>query len=281
MKKVAALLCSLLVASAEADTIVDKIHSVESVPGAEVTLVKFSQGRVGYLTSLEKSGEDLSVMEGKEVRAVLDARYNIKALEALEVNEKSLDFDFQDTVRPTYEPTVISSPEEARALFNNLNADYKRKSECSDRAHIWSWEMFKEKGIKSEKVFAFFTATWITKNRLKWWFHVAPLVTVNTGSGTEKLVMDYMFNDRPLPIKSWTDNMVFDSRPCKMTEKFSEYDVNPQTEACYMMIDNMYYRLPADLHAQELRGQYRSNWNLSEVRTSYKWGFKTVKEVSL
>src|SRR5690606_15063954 len=110
---------------------------------------------------------------------------------------------------------------------------------------------FKRSGTKSNKVFVLFTASYINRNKFKWWFHVAPLVEVNESGSIQSRVMDFRYTDRPLPIKEWTDVMVFSKRPCKVTTKFSEYDINPQTEDCYLMVESMYYRLPGDIYNQE------------------------------
>ncbi len=89
------------------------------------------------------------------------------------------------------------------------------------------------------------------------------------------MVLDYRYKDRPVSIKEWTDLMVFSRRECKITTKFSEYDVNPQTEDCYMMIDSMYNRLPADLKAKEnVPPIYRDRWLEGEVNNSRATAFE-------
>ena len=282
MKKIIGYMFLLGSMNSMAEVVKDRIHSVVNVPGSQVKLVKFENGRVAYLEGNTKDlAGEVNKFKRRPVVAELDKNSRLMAFYPITDLKNQSELMETEENPPLFEPTVVENMKELKLLFDDFNSDYKRRSECSDRAHVWAWEMFKQKGIKSEKVYALFTATWIIKTRLKWWFHVAPLVSVKTPQGVEKMVMDFMFNDRPLSIKAWTDNMVFDLRACKMTKKFSEYDVNPQTEACYMMIDNMYYRLPGDLHAQELQGRYRQSWNASEIRTSYRLGFKQVKEVEL
>ena len=274
MSKLAASLLILVAVSAKAEVLKSRVHSVEG------NFIKLSNGRVVFLEN-NKSLFNAETLEEKVVEFNVDQNSNLISYKIAsgEVNNKSFDL-VNETTPPTFEPTVIPSMAEANAIFARLNTDYKRRSECSDRAHIWAWEEFKNHGIKSEKVFAFFTASYINRNHFKWWFHVAPLISVQTESGVVKMVLDHQFKSQPVTIKEWTDMMVFSKRECKMTSKFSEYDVNPQTEDCYMMIDSMYYRLPGDLSLQETQGVYRSSFNTSEVKSTYRFAFKTVKEVT-
>src|SRR5690606_7148135 len=125
-----------------------------------------------------------------------------------------------------FQPTVIPNYMEADKIFNRLNPNWRRSSECSNRAHIWAHEEYNKYNIKSEKAFIFFTASYINQNRFKWWFHVAPMLTVNENGQMVKRVLDVIFNHQPVTIKEWTDNFIFSKRPCKVTTKFSEYDVN-------------------------------------------------------
>lgn len=274
MMKYLALIVSLVNLSAHAEVLRSGVHSVEG------NLIKLANGRVVFMEN-NKSLLNTQEMSDKLVEFHVDHESRLLSHKIIgEAPENKLLELLEEVTPPAYEPTLIPSLAEAEAIFNRLNTDYKRRSECSDRAHIWAWEEFKNHGIKSEKVFAFFTATYINRTGFKWWFHVAPLITVQTENGPVKMVLDYQFKTRPVPVKEWTDMMVFSKRECKMTKKFSEYDVNPQTEDCYMMIDSMYYRLPGDLHAQELQGQYRISFDPSEVKATYRYAFKTVKEVN-
>lgn len=256
--------------TAQAEILKDKIHSVLEDPHGESHIVRFSEGRVGFVS--KHLLEEVKNSVGAEVEADLDGKYSLKSFHVTQApssseNDLSLkNLPFVDP--PAYEPTSISAAQ-VQEIFQTLNPNFKRLSECSDRAHVWAYDVFKKSGIKSQKAFILFTASYINRVRFKWWFHVAPMFTV----GDQKMITDVMYKDRAVTLKEWSDMMVFSLRDCKMTTKFSEYDVNPQTEDCYMIHTNMYYRLPGDIHEEETRGVYRSSWNDFEVTSSRSRAF--------
>jgi hypothetical protein len=175
--------------------------------------------------------------------------------------------------KPLFSPTIFADEKEIDEIFNQLRADYKRNSECSDRAHIWAYDLFKEKQIFSKKIFIFFTASYINREKFKWWFHVAPLLSVKTPQGLKERVLDFRYAQKPLKVKEWTDLMVHSGRSCKETTLFSEYDVNPQTEDCYLIKESMYYRLPGQIFEQETKGKFRTQFFNSELKFSLKNAF--------
>lgn len=250
-----------------AEILQDRIHAIEKIPSSDEYLVKFVNGRVAFT----KEVGDLS--QGHLIQGKLDKRSVLQSYKTLE-SEPSPTPLMVEPNAPEYQPTVLSK-EELSDFWNNLKVDYKRKSECSDRAYIWAFEGWKKHGYQTEMVFALFTASYINRHRFKWWFHVAPLLTVKNGDNLEKMVIDHQFLDRPVSIREWTNLMVFTKRECKLTKKFSEYDVNPQTEDCYLMTESMYYRIPAFLFDQERKNLYKTEFNASEVRMSYRLAFKT------
>jgi hypothetical protein len=258
------------------EIIKSRIHSIEGVKATKTHVIKFENGRVAFIN--DKNLEDMKKYQADFIEAKIDKTSQLLSFKSIETQIRPASEPLLEPTPPAYEPSVVSM-EEANKMFNRLNPNYKRKSECSDRAHIWSYEEYTNHQIKTEKVFAFFTATYINNNRLKWWFHVAPLVSVKDGDEVQKMVLDYTFMRRPVKIKEWTDFMVFSKRECKLTNKYSEYDVNPQTEDCYLMIDSMYYKLPLELQNQELQGAYKSSWAHGEVDFSYDFGFKSLLEV--
>lgn len=269
MKKQLILLLALTSLNLFAETFVTRIHSMHE--GEK--FIRLENGRVAFLVEEVKR-----LPRGSKVKVTLNQENQLEFLELLEEinNEDTLNKNLELELPPTFKPTILPDLKTATERFNGLQADFKRVSECSDRAHVWSYDMFKNNGVLSQKVFALFTASYINRNHFKWWFHVAPLVSVQEGPVVEQRVMDFRYTDRPLKIKEWTDLLVFSKRPCKMTTKFSEYDVNPQTEDCYMIIESMYYRLPGDIFDQERKGVYRDRFYDSEVNFARKLGFDTT-----
>ena len=256
----------LFIPRLEAETFFAHLIGSEKI-NTQITLLKFSNGRVA-LTN------DVLHLETNDPYAVIvDENQNLLQIQS---DNKALPLDSEPPhhfhMSPPPTPTLISAPQ-AYDIFNRLNSRYKRSSECSNRAHIWAWEEFTKHQMTSEKVYVLFTASYINKHRFKWWFHVAPLFSIKKDNNVEKWVFDFMFNPRPVTIKEWTDGFVFTKRPCLYTEKFSEYDVNPQTEDCYLMIDSMFTWNPIDLKNKELSGQSKSQFSRGEINFAYKQAF--------
>lgn len=267
MKKCFFLGLLLSSAATQAEMITDKVHSIDK------DMIKLENGRVAFLDGkvVDLHAGDFVTLSVDEKSSLKD--YVVKNLVHLSPS-KNLSFLPEPATPPAFEPTVVPSMEGAWKIFNRSNANYKRISECSDRAHVWAHDEFKFSGTKSMKAFVFFTASYINSVRFKWWFHVAPMYKVSTQAGLQELVMDFRYTNRPMTIKEWTDQFVYTKRPCKMTTKFSEYDVNPQTENCYMIIESMHYKIPGELHDQELSGRYKSVTTDSEIKASYRFAFQ-------
>lgn len=250
-----------------AETLTDRIHSV--VEGSsDAHIVRFEKGRVGFVS--HDLYEEMKNSTGAEVQVELDRKSEIRQMTVVKSPAATYDVYMKNNLLqdpPAFETTVISKAQ-VDEMFRSMNQNFKRLSECSDRAHVWAFDEFKKSGTKSQKAFILLTASYINRVRFKWWFHVAPMFNVQ---GTN-MVTDVMYKDRPVTLKEWSNMMVFSGRDCKMTTKFSEYDVNPQTEDCYMMIDSMFNRIPGDLSAQE-SGNYRSEWNDFEVSSSRSRAF--------
>ena len=272
MKKLLLMSLALGVAPLiQAETIKSRIHAIEG------DIVKFENGRVAFLNS-----SLVNLQKGAMVKAELDnedsSLISYEVMSDHTLKQMSLRNEENPAPlpgeRPAFEASIVPSMEEAINIFNRSNPNFKRVSECTDRAHVWAHEEFKRSGTKSKKAFVFFTASYIDSIRFKWWFHVAPMYSVQTPSGVQDMVMDFRYTDRPMTVKEWTDQYVYTKRACKPTLRFSEYDVNPQTENCYLMIDSMHYKIPGELAAQE-QGRYKSSTSDSEVRTALRYGFTT------
>jgi len=269
------LILVLFSSNAISETIQTRLHSIINGKNAESDLVRFENGRVAFL---EKTKRPLrEELEKKNfIEVVMDKRYEIISIKNLKMQfDEPPYFDREATIeeRPPYTPTILKDLNEATSMFKRLNANYQRVSLCFNRAHVWSYEEFNKNNISSMKTFIFFTASYINKNRFNWWFHVAPMVYVQAEDRIEERVLDYRYSHGPLLIKEWSDLFVFNKRPCKFTTKFSEYDVNPQTEECYLINTTMYYWQPNDIHNEELQSRYMNNFSKGAVRTSYSEAF--------
>jgi hypothetical protein len=257
----------LLAMRSQAEVIQGRIHDIDR------NLVKLENGRVAFLDKFDQ----VRLMKNDVVRITIDDRSSVISVRPLKfplaLVDPSAGLHSVEIITP-FVPTIIDSMEQAQAIFERSNPYYKRLSECSDRAHVWAHEEFRATGTKSLKVFVFFTASYINSVRFKWWFHVAPLYKVRDRDEVRDLVMDYRYTDRPMSVKDWTDGFVYSKRPCKLTTKFSEYDVNPQTEDCYLILESMHYRLRNELHLRELSGRYKIQTSESELRMSRRFAFE-------
>ncbi|MGE3610142.1 MAG: protein-glutamine glutaminase family protein [Bacteriovoracaceae bacterium] len=247
---------------AHAEVITGHIHSVDLGKQGEDHLVKLSNGRVIFLPYKEKS---LAI----ELKNKIKDNIEIKS----DRNGRPISFKSLNQ-NEEFEPTIIQGSSEAQRIFERLNSKYQRDSQCFNRAHVWAFEEFKKNGIKSTKTFVFFTASYLRDYRFSWWFHVAPTIHVNENGNIIERVLDQRFSFGPLTIKEWTDLFVYTGRPCPLITKFSEYDVNPQTENCYLMKGSMYYWQPGDFVNQEKTGYVKNEFRMSDVNSSYAAGFK-------
>lgn len=278
MKKLISLCLLASTTMSWGDVIKSHIHSIERVDTTSPYIVKFENGRVGFLSPSEKSlnseMKNASMKNGM-VEAKLDEDNNVISIRSIEDNGHEIKtFNLlEPTEPPKFEPTILDSYEQARKIFNRLNPNYKRASECSNRAHVWAHEEFTKNGLKSQKMFLFFTATYITKNRTKWWFHVAPMFQVRHQGKTEGYVMDYMFDRAPKTFEDWKNNYVYSKRQCKIPKNFTEYDLHAdQTEDCYKMVGTMYDWMPTEFRNHE-RGIYKTEFSMNEVRAAYSEAF--------
>lgn len=266
------ILCFILISfTTAAEVLRSSIHSVERIDNHY--LVKFQNGRVAFLPLEEKAL--YPNLKGVHVEARLDKDLNLLSMTSM--SQKSTlsltDEAPENNEPPAFSPTKVSNFNEANNIFKRLNPNYKRASECHNRAHVWASEEFNRSGLKSMKVFVLFTASYINRVRFKWWFHVAPMILVNENGTIQKHVLDFMFNHRPVTVREWTNQFVFSKRPCLPTKRFSEYDVNPQTEDCYLMEESMYYWTPVDLHKQELEERYKTEFIQGELKEAYGEAF--------
>jgi len=221
----------------------DSIHSIVRGGAGEPHLVKFNSGEVKFI---EQGQEHLL--------APFEAK--LKFTKAAPVSENKM-FSIAEDFAPTPVPES-----ELQNIWNRMNPYIKRKSECSDRAHVWSFDEFQKTGTKSQKAFLMLTNAYIVRNRYKWWFHVAPLYTTTSG---QKIVMDYQFLDRPVTFTEWKNHLVFSKRDCVADFRFLDYnEAADQTQDCYTKHEPMYYYIPGDIGNFE-SGRGKTGWSNAEV----------------
>lgn len=240
------LLITFLVSSigVNASTSVDSIHSIVRGAEGEPHLVKYNSGAVEFIEQGQE--KKLEMLESK-----LAASQVFTPVSA----------DHKMLIEEDYAPTIVADGD-VPAIWGRMNFNIKRKSECSDRAHVWSFDEFNRTGIKSEKAFLMLTDTYIRRTRFKWWFHVAPMYRTTSG---QKIVMDGQFYDHPVSYEQWKNSLVFSKRECVADFRFLDYNAGAdQTQDCYVKFQPMYYYIPGNIGDLE-NGRPRTQWNNAEV----------------
>lgn len=121
-----------------AQTFEDGVHSVVRGTEGEPHLVKFNSGAVKFIEQDEQ--EKLEAFEIKLKKAAALPDFNIQNRMLLEESN--------------FEPTIVSD-DEIKNIFNRMNPYIRRRSECSDRAHVWAWDEFEKAGLSQKKLSSF------------------------------------------------------------------------------------------------------------------------------
>lgn len=272
---------SILSLSTFAGVIESHIHSIETLQNSNGKLIKFSNGEVAFIEgeAMDLEEELIKASGRKElIQARIDGQLTLKSAQSIASHKKRKEASLKQLrLNASYEPSVVDV-KEAKTIFNRLNSNYVRGSECSNRAHVWAHEEYTRHGIRSMKAFLFFTSSYIQRNRFKWWFHVAPMLQVRHQGKVEAFVLDYMFNHEPVSLQEWKDQFVFSRKNCKLDGTFTEYDQRAdQTQDCYLITRPMYYWMPGDLSAEENSNLSKDEFGPSEVRAAYGEAFSSTQ----
>jgi hypothetical protein len=138
-----------------------------------------------------------------------------------------------------YQPTNLKNFEQVNEAYDNLNKYSKPGSQCYNRAHYWAFELYQKLGIQSKKAIIYFTAKYKRHINGQWWFHTAPVVTMNK----KDYVLDPEFLDRAVTLESWKngciDHAIWQLTPQKIskekqlveiTEKLKDANLIPRSK---------------------------------------------------
>lgn len=160
---------------------------------------------------------------------------------------------------PTASEVTPRQLQELFATFKEEDMKMKERSECFDRAYMWSMRADRVHKIKTEKVFLFFTrkfrmaklvTTWYGKP-FAWWFHVAPAVRVNG----ELMVLDATFSEKPETVQEWAGSLMRKPEPCQELTKLEDYVVARNGESefqCFYTSTPQYVYGPLEMGLQDL-----------------------------
>lgn len=247
MKTFAALLLISSLSSAFAKT-----RIVEIVPGDkphEDHMVMWSNGKVTYVSP--------------------------ERAKRLPAPDKRAPFFTDEELNMSYQPTIVESMDAAQTLLNKQRKPQllQWNIQCYNMAHVRAYEDFKYRGIKSHKMFLFFTKSYIRKYRGKWWFHVTPMVHVKVNGKVEQRILDREWAKTPLDVKTWTDMWMKNKAICPVITKYSTFEQNQETESCYRYPAPMYYWQPIHLSEFEESRQEMTEFHMGQVSTAYARDF--------
>ncbi|MBC7397871.1 MAG: hypothetical protein H7333_10555 [Bdellovibrionales bacterium] len=195
------------------------------------------------------------------------------------------------TVFSNYRPSVMESTPAVDEAFRNLETEFRKfnllnlqfGTQCTQRAETWAYGLEKTKGIRSQKVFVFYTHAFKEYYRkangkdFEWWFHVAPFVLSKASNGTvEERVIDKAFSDRSLTMKEWTDLFIESKEKCIENVPFANFEGDVSAEGasfnrnahCYLVRAPMYDMFPSDIDARERGLRPQLEWDLNQVHTA-------------
>jgi hypothetical protein len=189
-----------------------------------------------------------------------------------------------------FQPSLLASEESAKNLYNMMPTSiFTRRSGCYQRAHYWSHELFSNIGIRSMKIFLFFTDRYRREFDYQWSFHVAPLIPVRLADGSvEERVFDPVFvsppswvrpedikrfDSRPISIAQWTRYFIFPKTECPLIETYEEYLNHQELNYCFVMKTPMFNYSPIDFERDRTgqSGSIGSSWYDPGLRIRTSW----------
>lgn len=266
---IASLILTLLSTNALAEKILDNIHSVVPGNSGEEHLVYLENGRVIFADPENYRYDDF--IPGTLVEFTINTKNRLEELSRQEELGLRTALSNQEIFSETEEEaTILNSYSEALSIFRLMNQNYYNKSECTDRAHVWSYEEWRRQGLITRKVFMFFTNTYIRRYNYGWWFHVSPYTLVQNGETTTEYVMDRRFNNSPRTMKNWSDGFIHSRKECPVTTYHNYRANNNGPEHCYHVKSHMYNRLPLHVEYEERGSKPKTQFSNSEINFSYR-----------
>jgi hypothetical protein len=190
-------------------------------------------------------------------------RYRSPSLPTFDFKLENSDIRYDD---PEHIPSNFSSIEQVQKLMTELRYNRRSRSQCYQRAHLWSIEMRQMANAKTQKVFLFFTDRYIREFQFGWWFHVAPLVLIQN----QEWVVDPYFFDRPVDLQTWTNYFMPSHPVCKVAQHYSDYENGTNSEYCFLRKLPMYYYSPVKIEERDKQNKQIDDWIDDEVIGAYQ-----------
>lgn len=226
-----------------------------------------------FESSVVRVSDELVFWENGRVTHV-DDKELLQELEMMQETRLQVEESADGTIgiQSSYEPTVLDSEEKAEDFYRHSRrpSPWQWSWQCYNIAHVRAYEEFKRTGLKSMKMFLFFSDRYIREYNFKWWYHVTPMTYVKTTKGIEERIIDKEWADETIGLKQWTDLLMKNKVSCKKIQFYSEFEDHPEDEYCYLLPANMYYWQPRNLKEYEKTRKERTEFDMSEVRWAYK-----------
>ena len=192
----------------------------------------------------------------------------------------------KNRLKKQYSPAMIENDyvtnfvnsDKLDALFKKLRNNHTEDSQCYNRAHIWSYEMrrYSEGGrrVQPGKMWLFFTRRYVLEYKFKWWFHVAPYVTLRG----EDTVLDRKYLKAPIDLRGWTDFFIKPLTECPFIQRYSTFENNPSNgrDNCFVMKTSVHYYQPYQMELLEKgKNPEQKKWEDWELKQAYKDGLNT------
>jgi hypothetical protein len=162
-----------------------------------------------------------------------------------------------------YSSTTSSyTPNQLWSFLHRKNL--RRGAQCFHRAYVWAYDMQRELGRSSEKVFLFFTSRYVRQYGYNWWFHVAPYVNY----GGHEYVLDPTFTRGPLQMRAWTNQFLASNAHCPTVHRYYGYNQHYQDQHCYIRKTHMYYYHPTDVQKHDRSNTRPQGWNQAALRSA-------------
>lgn len=266
----------LAAVSAFSATLTSRVHSIDKgVNFYDVDIVMLENGHNAFLKPGDKSLLDSierSIENQDTLELQLDDELNVLSVQTVaaapeDVNTNSVSIpEYAESM--SYDPSIVTSSQ-ATSAFKNMRRNYQNNSQCYNRAHVWTYEEFQKTGMKTGKLFLFFTSKYIRNYRYKWWFHVTPFAYVDGLSQSNWRTMDRRYTSGLLSTKAWTNVFMLNDALCPIAEKYSDYRNHQQDEDCYLIPRSMYFWQPRDILREENSGYVKTQYYDSELNHSY------------
>lgn len=165
-------------------------------------------------------------------------------------------------------PDITSQKKDVQDIYQKLSMDLVRVKDsiCSNRAHLWAYDLKRKFNVEPAKIFLFYTPKNSRFQGVSWWYHVAPLLNVKGKYWVLDKGFPYMIKSS-LPKEEWLKTFTGEKSVCKeiqakdvdLLERMFQPHIFPEQTShgrydCYYIITPGPYWTPSSV-AKHLLGK--------------------------